>query len=117
MVENAVKGTVLAIAGDNLGSHFIGGFCESFQFKITIVATVSAVNMRLLKSHPTLKECIEPSKHTLMQHSFYSKVMLSQFRGSNLILPLMLCPSFMLLTLGCPPCLGHDLFEGVVDYD
>ena len=26
-----IKGSVLAICGDNLGSHYIGGFCESFQ--------------------------------------------------------------------------------------
>lgn len=114
---NTYKGTLTCIMGDNLGSHMIGGFTEnfscaehfcryclitknSFQCNPFVVATQRDrarynESVQFLESHPevTLHEGIK-------RNSVFNK--LSYFHVCN---------------SGLPPCLAHDLFEGVVDYD
>jgi hypothetical protein len=113
-----LKVVVVAIVGDNLGSHYIGGFSENFScgeyfcrfcdiarsdFHNSCLAVGSARTAASyeadLKSVNDSNGCID-SCHGIKQASPFN--MLTHY---HVAMP------------GLPPCLGHDLFEGVVDYD
>jgi len=110
-------GTVACIMGDNLGSHMIGGFTENFSSAeyfcryclmtrnefhsnpLTVVTQRDPGNynesVQFLERHP------EVTMHQGIKHS-------SVFNKLS---------NFHVCHPGLPPCLAHDLFEGVVDYD
>lgn len=79
------RGTLCAIAGDNLGSHNIGDFIENLS-KSTYFCKLCDIN------------CV-----TLSAGNKFD----SKFNNLN----------FHVCQPGQPPCLGHDLFEGVVSYN
>ena len=113
-----VRGTIACIAGDNLGSHYIGGFVENFtlashlchhcevareQFEADPMEAHCPIRTRakydaaiaVLNSDPDLKHHLGVKKN-------------STFNSLN---------HFHICQPGLPPCLGHDLFEDVIDYD
>ncbi|KAK0152047.1 hypothetical protein N1851_006573 [Merluccius polli] len=89
-----VKGALYCIAGDNLGSHSIGGFTENFSRSVYFCryCEITRPSLRMIQM--------------FVVHSVLLKVMILQF--------------YKLKTdkaPGLPPCLGHDIFEGVLSYD
>ena len=110
-----VPASVLFILGDNLGSHCIGGFCENFsshpymcRFCLITQAEfrenpLNDAELRTVDSYEAaithLDNCEGPFKGIKRASVFNS---LRYFHVCN---------------LGLPPCLGHDLFEGIVRYD
>jgi len=109
------KGIVRAIAGDNLGSHNIGGFLENFSgskyfcryceiHKDAFLADpLSRANTRTPESY---KEHVQ----SIAEHSTHS----GGIKFDSLFNSL---SKFHVCQPGLPPCLGHDLFEGVVASD
>ena len=114
--QEVVKGTILAIVGDNLGSHFIGGFCESFNSEYYCrycLRTKDKINeeppykegvYRTIDTHKNSVQLVED----LDVESDRGVKCDSVFNGLSY---------FHVANPGLPPCLGHDLFEGVVDHD
>lgn len=113
-----LKGGLVFITGDNLGTHGLGGFTENFstvnylcrfcmmtrsEFECKGGAARS-YRTRTVELH---KEALEKLEDTLDLHcegikfdSFFNKL-----------------DHYHVFNPGLPPCLGHDLFEGVVAYD
>ncbi|KAG1647302.1 hypothetical protein GQR58_030704 [Nymphon striatum] len=115
-----VKGTVCFIAGDNLGSHCIGGFVENFS-------TVPNFCRYCLVTHGVLAEnpnnsgelrTIENYKRALDQlQTARNPPNANHVQGIKFNSLFNEMDFFHVCPTGLPPCLGHDLFEGVVNYD
>lgn len=109
---------VPAIAGDNLGSHWLGGFVTNFSStshccrfctitksdmtddrhfnKIGEIRTVESYNRAL----DTLRECDIEMYEGIKFNSIFNNL-----------------NTFHVCNPGLPPCIAHDLFEGVMAYD
>jgi hypothetical protein len=106
---NKVKGTVLSVCGDNLGSHEIGGFSVNFSSG-EYFCRYCMIQRQTFRSIPYSLGCLRTVEN-------YSEAVLSQSLG--------ICgPSvfndlhyFHVCQPGLAPCLAHDLFEGVVSKD
>ncbi|XP_076059717.1 uncharacterized protein LOC143036354 [Oratosquilla oratoria] len=83
--EKNIQGTVCAIVGDNLGSHGIGGFVESFRHQY--FCRFCTLDLDSFRETP---------------YKLGTRRSLTHFLVAN---------------PGLPPCLGRDLFEGVMSYD
>ncbi|KAJ8034877.1 hypothetical protein HOLleu_21895 [Holothuria leucospilota] len=111
-----VYGTVASITGDNLGSHCIGGFTENFstsqymcryclmtrndqQFQVPYFSG-------LLRNPENYEEAVTISAHEGEVHNGVKfQSVFNQLKFYHVCSP------------GLPPCLAHDIFEGVVQYD
>ena len=111
-----IKGFVCAIAGDNLGSHSIGGFVENFS-KSSHFCRFCDVDRVTFQLSP-LSTGSKRTKQSYQQH-------VHELRAGNTDTVCgikfdsvfnQLC-YFHVCQPGLPPCLGHDLFEGVVSVD
>ena len=104
-----------AIAGDNLGSHCIGGFTENFSSsehfcrfceisRQDFLNNVLAVgNDRTIRSYRNAVRRAEERDHQLVTGIKHDSV----FNRLD----------FYHVSSGLPPCLAHDLFEGIVNFD
>ncbi|XP_071843985.1 uncharacterized protein [Apostichopus japonicus] len=110
------KGSLACIMGDNLGSHTIGGFVESFTAQ-HFCRFCLLTRQEFLSGAPYANgKCRTPDEYNRC---------VEQLRQSNesIYQGIKFDSHFNALTYyhvcspGLPPCLGHDLFEGVVDYD
>ncbi|XP_071847914.1 uncharacterized protein [Apostichopus japonicus] len=111
-----LKGTVVSITGDNLGSHYIGGFCESFNAEYFCrYCSLSKSEIcegkhyiegpyRTKETHMRTIQLLEESENDHIDGVKFNSVFNS-------------LSHFHVAAPGLPPCLGHDLFEGLVDYD
>lgn len=109
-----VKGSVIAIACDNLGSHQIGGFLENFS-----KSEYFCRYCHITKTDFQNGENFGFARRT--QDSYNSDVMMSSIigkssRGIKTNSVLNQLENFHVCD-GLPPCLAHDLYEGVVQYD
>ena len=112
-----VRGTITCVVGDNLGSHSLGGFTENFSSSefFCRFCTMSRTEF-----------CSKPYVigHTRTQQNYAQSVQmlqenpdLRQHNGITKNSPLNDLHFFHVCQPGLPPCLGHDLFEGIVSYD
>lgn len=110
------RGTLCAIAGDNLGSHNVGGFSENFS-KSTHFCRFCDIDRETLTSSTMEKGTFRTAESyndhvqqlvTLGLKSSAGIKFGSEFNDLSF---------FHICQPGLPPCLGHDLFAGVVSYD
>ena len=115
--QEKVLGTVVAILGDNLGSHEIGGYTMNFS-------TTEFMCRFCLIHREDLWERGLADNVELRTEDDYNRALqqlahdphLSHCEGVK-------CDSvfnalkYFHVCRGLPPCLGHDLFEGIVKYD
>ena len=111
------KGTVVCIMGDNLGSHMIGGFTENFSSAEYFCRYCLATRDEFQSNPLTVFTHRNPSDYDeavqfLKNHPDVS--MHHGIKGDSVFNKL---SSFHVCQPGLPPCLAHDLFEGVIDYD
>lgn len=112
-----VKGTLYCIAGDNLGSHSIGGFTENFSHSKHFCRYCLITRSQFQGDDPNL--C--GPERTIKTYS--SAVDRLQTEGTTEIEGVTFKSVFNSLKYfkvcqpGLPPCLGHDIFEGVLSYD
>ena len=111
-----LKGTLCAIAGDNLGSHHIGGFLENFSTSLYF-CRYCEIHRETFENNPIVcgrqrnielhKSRIQDLNENSLNSSYGLKFdsMFNQLKYFHVAQP------------GLPPCLGHDLFEGIVSYD
>lgn len=104
------------IAGDNLGSHFIGGFVEHFSSGTYVCrycdVTMDAFQNGQLEGNLRTVESYELALQEVQQHPN-----LRHFHGVKCSSPFNALSQFHVCMPGLPPCLGHDLLEGIVDFD
>lgn len=111
------KGTLCAIAGDNMGSHNIGGFTENFS-KSSHFCRYCEIYREAFQADPLAKgpdripqsyhETTEAASHNVEARGCYGVKFDSIFNQ---------LAYFHVWQPGLPPCLGHDLFEGIVSTD
>ena len=111
--ETKTKGRLLFILGDNLGSHYIGGFSESFSSnnfcRYCTIGKQEFVEGKALGDQRT------PDSYDNDAKEAEEKICLVNGVKSNS--PFNAIPSFHVATPALPPCIAHDLYEGVVAYD
>ncbi|KAF7649573.1 hypothetical protein LDENG_00139370 [Lucifuga dentata] len=115
--DERVKGTLYCIAGDNLGSHCIGGFSENFSRSQYFCRYCLITRSQFQGDDPNLcgPECTTESYNSAVDHlqtedtpdveGVKFKSVFNSLKYFNVCKP------------GLPPCLGHDIFEGVLSYD
>lgn len=103
------KGTVCAIAGDNLGSHCIGGFTENFS-KSLHFCRYCEIDRKTFLEDPLAKGQ-ERTENSYQEHVQTQSVGVKFDSLFNELTYFHVCQP------GLPPCLGHDLFEGIVSFD
>ena len=114
--EQLVKGSLCAIVGDNLGSHGIGGFSEGFNHKYFCRFCLLDLDSfhkcpyqtgkaRTIASHKQELQFLEQNPHIKIHNGVKFDSVFNSLEFFHVSMP------------GLPPCLGHDLFEGIVSYD
>lgn len=110
-----VKAAVVCIAGDNLGSHYIGGFVESFSAEYSCRYCLAkredlgnswkcCAEMRNVDNYCKSIEYLKVNPNESNSCGIKRDSVFNQLANFH-------------VTSGLPPCLGHDLFEGVICYD
>src|SRR6218665_2214991 len=115
--------TVAAITGDNLGSHCIGGFTKNFSNGEFICRTCTLTRPEFLSG--TLSATPElirtPSSYDLvvekLERAEEVNTIVISSEGIKFRSIFNELSTFQVCQAGLPPCLAHDLFEGVVAYD
>lgn len=115
-MDETVKGVVIAIVGDNLGSHSLGGFTENFSKSINFCRYCLIIRDRFAKE-PTK---LGPARTAENYRSSVEKLSMGSENSGDGVK----CDSifsslehFHVCQPGFLPCLGHDLFEGIVSVD
>jgi hypothetical protein len=107
------KRSVLCVLGDNLGSHGIGGFVESF--------CASHFCRFCMITGEEFDASVHHVSETRTVESYQRDVKLAanggHSRGVKVHSVLDSLLYFHVCAPGLPPCVGHDLFEGVIDAD
>jgi len=111
-----VFGSVLAIVGDNLGSHCIGGFTENFSTS-SYVCRYCSIDRETANAMPHVIGSLRTPSHydeivSNMETDPTTETFGIKFRSVFNDLRY-----FHVCNPGLPPCLGHDLFEGTVTRD
>jgi len=109
------KGTLCAIAGDNLGSHNIGGFVENFS-RSSHFCRYCEISREAFHADPL----IQGTKRTVQSYSGHvqsSEGQTTSSGGVKFDSVFNTLKYFHVCQPGLPPCLGHDLFEGIVSSD
>lgn len=116
-VENkgCIKGTIACIAGDNLGSHQIGGFTENFSTTpyFCRYCTITREEFRECPHSVGDRRSVESYEDCIVDIQNGAQMSMGIKRQSvfNEL------EYFHVCAPGLPPCLAHDLFEGVVAFD
>lgn len=109
-------GSIFCVLGDNLGSHQIGGFVENFvtseYFCRYCYVTRQELNgevsqIQNIRTPDTYNDDIKILKETDLNH----------FRGIKTESCLNSLKYFHVCKPGLPPCVAHDIYEGVLQND
>lgn len=113
-----VKGTLCCIIGDNLGSHGIGGFTENFSTVeyFCRYCTVTLSEFRLDPNSVGQKRTVESYKSAIRDLES-NHFVLNNVKGIKFDSAFNDLKYYHVCNAGLPPCLGHDIFEGVGDSD
>lgn len=112
--NNTIKGSVVAVLGDNLGSHQIGGYVENFNTssyfcRYCYINNTRDFNNREIKFEQRSVESYDfDINMTHATNALYRGVK-SDSKLNEL--------NYFHVTTGLPPCIAHDIYEGVVQFD
>lgn len=112
------QGSVFSIIGDNLGSHGIGGFVENFSTSqyhcryclVTKEKMFQETFYYVIDEMRTIENYVDCLDHIEREN-------LNDYKGIKFNSVFNELTYFHVVQPGLPPCLGHDIFEGVVAYD
>jgi hypothetical protein len=111
-----LKGSVISLLGDNLGSHVIGGFTANFSTSQYFCRYCLISRSDFHKEPHVLGKVRDPdSYNTDAEHA--AECDGGDVNGVKFKSTLCCLQYYHVCQPGLPPCLGHDLFEGVVPYD
>lgn len=111
------RGSIACVIGDNLGSHYLGGFTENFSCA-EYFCRYCHVKKEDFQRNPlsTATERTPASySESLLELENNPEILMHKGIKSNSVLNKL--AHFHVCAPGLPPCLAHDLFEGIVDYD
>lgn len=113
-----IKGTIAMILGDNLGSHCVGGFVENFSSCnfVCRFCLIETNNIELGDVYDTYAPR-SPDSYNADLDNLENSPGLSNYHGIKFNSLFNKLKYYHVCNPGLPPCLGHDLFEGVVQYD
>lgn len=111
-----LKGTLFAMIGDNLGSHQVGGFTENFSttkhicrycyYDIDMLKKfeMSLTEERSIEGHNEIVRNLETSPDNI-EKGVKGDSYLNKLKFYHVCNP------------GLPPCIAHDLYEGIIPFD
>ena len=108
-------GSVICVTGDNLGSHWLGGFSTNFSSGEHFYRVCSIKRLKFLEN--------ALAENTLRTPDMYDADAIVAENSGNIKTgvkfssPLNNLRYFHVCQPGLPPCLAHDVFEGVIAYD
>ncbi|CAN7999366.1 unnamed protein product, partial [Ixodes hexagonus] len=102
------------ICGDNLGSHGIGGFVENFSRASYFCRYCVITREEFRNNRPAELRTVSSYNEAVTRAKESEEV---DYMGVKHDSPFNKLSTFHVCPSGLPPCLGHDLFEGIVDYD
>ncbi|XP_053090764.1 uncharacterized protein LOC128318517 [Pangasianodon hypophthalmus] len=111
-----VKGGLYCIAGDNLGSHCIGGFTENFSRSQYFCRYCEITRSEFVADPNVCGPLRTPETYDAAVADLQAEN-IQGVRGIKVNSIFNALESFHVSQPGLPPCLGHDLFEGVLSYD
>lgn len=111
-----VKCGLFCIAGDNLGSHCIGGFTENFSSSKYFCRYCEIKRSEFEADPNACGPPRTPERYDTAVADLQAEN-LQGVRGIKVNSIFNTLESFHVSQPGLPPCLGHDLFEGVMSYD
>jgi hypothetical protein len=106
---------LVSIAGDNLGSHALGGFTENFS-KVNFFCRFCYMTQDELKKK-NLHLCPRRSPDNYIADVQAKKETDTNFKGVKFDSKFNELASFHVCDPGLPPCIGHDLFHGSFSKD
>ena len=108
---------VVFVLGDNLGSHTVGGFVESFSG--TYFCRYCVATRDSLLTGKCLPEDFDARTPDLYDRAVkqVEQTNIEHFQGVKMNSVFHKLSQFHVCTPGLPPCIGHDLFEGIVPSD
>lgn len=111
-----IKGSLVFIAGDNLGSHALGGFVENFStsshFCRYCLVTLKKFHQEKSELKVYMPRTVASYKNALKNISKDG-----HYKGVKFNSVFNQLQHFHVCSPGLPPCLAHDLLEGVAAYD
>ena len=109
------RGTLAVMLGDNLGSHQIGGFVENFSSSEFFCRYCYAKKSSLNAGDFAIAELrtIDSYKNDITNLNYETRI----YNGLKSDSCLNKLKYYHVCNPGLPPCLAHDLFEGVLSYD
>jgi hypothetical protein len=115
MNNRTFKVRLLCVLGDNLGSHWLGGlstnfsankfFCRYCRVERNSGDHDSLATIAEIRNPDNYNADIAVASTDVSSHGIISQSVLHCLSFFHVCMP------------GLPPCLGHDLFEGIVQYD
>lgn len=121
-LDKVLHGSLLTLIGDNLGSHTVGGFVENFN--ATHFCRFCLIEKVNFEKDPTLvgkirnhqEYCKDVDMAKALNSTDGTTEQLRHSRGVKRDSVFNSLEHYHVVN-GLPPCIGHDLFEGVVQYD
>ncbi|XP_033097594.1 uncharacterized protein LOC117101675 [Anneissia japonica] len=116
--NHRLKGSLVFVAGDNLGSHFLGGFYESFGPYIQRPCRFCLCRNENMQGQFDSSKFISRTKENYTRHIslIEEDPSLQNTYGLKSDTPLNMLPSFHIID-GLPADCMHDVLEGVVPYE
>lgn len=115
-VNYNLKGSIFSVIGDNLGSHQVGGFLENFS-KSEHFCRVCYITRSAFKMNPTdiypLRN-IRSHESDLEEREKTGAVHHNGVKYNSVFNEL---EHYHVTFCGMPPCIAHDLFEGIIPMD
>lgn len=108
-------GTVVAMLGDNLGSHQIGGFTENFNSSEYFCRFCDLTQSQLQLTYVCKNINRNPDNYNLCVKQ--AEQTMKIIKGIKQNSPLNKLNHFHVCNPGLPPCIAHDLLEGIIPYD
>ena len=113
--EMNVYGSILCVTGDNLGSNWIGGFFTNFGNSeyLCRFCTIKRAEFveNALTERPLRTREMYDADAVVGEASGHSHI------GVKFSSPLNELSYFHVCQPGLPPCIAHDIFEGVIAFD
>ena len=113
-VGTPVRGSGLYILGDNLGSHLLGGFSTNFGSMNYICRFCTITKNEFLNNCLSERPLRTPQDHNCALQDLDHQNCYMGIKQSSIFNELKF---FHVCDPGLPSCIGHDVFEGVVQYD
>ncbi|KYM96897.1 hypothetical protein ALC62_12434 [Cyphomyrmex costatus] len=114
--KKLIKGCLVFITGDNLGSHGLGGFVENFSTSQYFCRFCHVTKEKFYSNGGSCK--MYKSRSIKSYNSALDKIgNKKDFEGIKFNSVFNQLKNYHVCLPGLPPCLGHDIFEGVVAFD